>query len=830
MKKIIFSKFILLLFIFILLINIPTLLIAKNDLQDLEKYQGKTIVGIKIKGLSTITEEEVFSLLPFRINEKLDITLLSKAISNLYNTGYFENIVIYINSVNNDNIKLIIKVTEKPIILNFKITGNKKIKTDDLKNVVSIQEGDFFSERKLDNTIRSIKEKYLSEGYENVKIEVKKNTTDKGIKIEINIIEPKRLKVHTISFIGNKVFSSSKLKSVMETKTFLQIIFEIRKGAFLQTTFESDLEKIIDLYYSKGYLDANIKKVDKKIIEREKDKLLNITIYIDEGKQYFLKKFNINDNKLFTKEEILTYVLKDEKIKIGSYYNRVFFKKLIEKIRDFYSQYGYIYVQGDLSEDVNKETREVNVSINLYEGEKVHVEKIFVKGNSKTKDYVIFRELMVDEGEVFNANKLRQSVMNLYNTQYFSNIDVQMKPGDDPSLINLIILLEEQRTANFSFGASYTPGIEMGFGLQTSYQDINFLGRGYSIKETGNLGVNNANISLSFQDKWFLNEPINFGIDISYSFTRFTNKPIDMNEDGIPDPFSSWDEYNYAVTNYSDFKDRYSDWLKNYISDKISFSMLLGKRWIPYFSASIGWSIGANRYRNEENNDYIFAPASENANLSIAFTNFGKWVLFDSLVVNFKWDTRDFYLFPRKGFLYKQSFTYTGGLLGGDIQYLKTNSAFNINFLTFWDIVLSLNLSAAFIFPQFNGDLVLNSEDYLFISGYNESRGWLNLMNFLGRAKFVFSLEFQRIIVKNIVSGVAFIDFASLLNSPENLNSISLKNFYNSIGVGAKLQIPSLPIRIYFAKRFIIEDGAIKFIDYGWDNWSFVFSVGDMIF
>lgn len=830
MKKSLFLKFSLLFILLFLIFNFSISIFADTGLENVQKYQGKTIVKIEIKGLNAITQEEVFALLPFKINEKLDIVLLSKAISNLYNTGYFDNIVIYVDSVNDNSVKLTIEVKEKPIILSFEITGNKKIKKDDLKDSITIQEGDFYSDQKLNNTIRSIKEKYLSEGYENVQINVDKNFTDKGVNLKLTIIEPKRLKVHKITFVGNTIFKSSKLKAQMDTKPFLQIIFEIQKGAFLESTFDNDLNKIIDLYYTKGYLDANIKKVDKKVIEREKDKLLDITIYIDEGKQYALNGFKITGNKLFTEKELLSSILKDNEIKIGDYYNRIFFKKLIDKIRDFYSQYGYIYVQGDLNEDINKDKREVFVSIKISEGKKAHIEKIYIKGNSKTKDYVIIRELMVDEGEVFNTKKIRQSIMNLYNTQYFSNIDVQMKPGDDPSLINLIVLLEEQRTANFSFGASYTPGVEFGFGLQTSYQDTNFLGRGYSIKETGNLGVNNANISLSFQDKWFLNKPINFGVDLSYALSKYTNKPIDMDQDGIPDPFTTWDEYNTAITTDTNYTTTYADYLKNYISDKISVSLLLGKRWVPYFSASVGWSIGANRYRNEDGNNYIFAPASEDGTSSLAFLNFGDWIFFDSLTFSFRWDTRDFYLFPKKGFVFKQSLTYTGGILGGNIQFLKTNSAFNINFNTFWDIILSFNTSAAFIFPQFDGRLILNSEDYLYISGYNESRGWLNLINYLGRAKFIFSFELQKMIVKNLVSGVVFADFASLLNSPEDISNISINNFYNSVGFGAKLQIPSLPIRIYFAKRFIINNNSIQFIDQGWENWSFVFSVGDMVF
>ncbi len=778
-------------------------------------FIGKKISKIVINGLNIVTKEEILFLLPVKVGDSLTVGNLNQIIPVLYKTEYFKSITYELSFDIDRSVIITINVTERELINKIEIQGNKELSKDKIIEVLILQSGDFISEIKIKKSIELIKNLYLDEGYETPDIEysIEKNQNDNSVNIIIKIKEKKRYIIKNIILEGNKVFTEKEIKKVITTKKQFKFIFEFNKGVLNQGKLEQDLKSIAKLYYSKGYLDVEVLVKDIKITETEKEKQITLIISINEGEQYLLNSFNIVGNKLFT----LTEFLKPEYINTNVVYNRVAIEQMAEQIRQYYGNYGYVFANVNIEENISFSDRKVDIIITISENKRAHVEKIIVKGNTKTKDYVIIRELMIQEGETFSIDKIRQSIYNLYNTQFFSAIDVQFQPGSDDTLINLIIAVEEKSTGQFKFGATFSPGVENSFGLSGSIAEPNFLGLGLQISAELSIYLDNKYIlTLSYLDKWFLGEPIQFGVNLSGSVSQNTGY-VDNDQNGEPD-FDPDNTDSYLTMNY---------W-----QDKFGLSFTFGKRWRPYFSL-IGYiSTNLLRYHSVDGvtdlpyvSDYAFKPFIEFAN-----GNDNYWSYSGSVSLVARYDTRDYYLFPTKGFFIKGMFGYYGGLLFGDSQFIKLNLGFNINQSLFWKIVLSFNTSLDFIFPQIDGQIAVAPEDMLYINGYTDIRGWkIKLDPYYGRAKGVFSIEFQREIIMQMLSFAAFIDVGYLLNTPSNLLTMNLANLFGTIGFGIKIQIPQLPLRLYLTHPFVVtSSGQIDFLKTSFWYWDFTLTVGDI--
>lgn len=789
-------------------------IMAQDNLQ-IESFIGKQISKIIINGLNTVTKEEILFLLPVKVGDTLSLSSINQIIPVLFKTEYFKTVTFDLSSDLDGSVIITITVVERELINKVEIQGNKAISKDKILEVLIIQSGDFISEIKIRKSIELIKNLYNNEGYESPDVEytIEKNQNDNSVNVTLNIKEKKRYILKTIVFEGNTIFKENEIIKVMNTKKQFKFIFEWNKGILNQGKLEEDLKSIEKLYYSKGYIDVEIFVKDIIVNETEKEKQITLIISIREGEQYQLNSFLMVGNKLFDLSEFL----KPEFVTSGVVYNRIAIQSIAEQIRQYYGNYGYVFANVNVEENINFTDKKVDVIFTISENKRAHIEKIIVKGNTKTKDYVIIRELMIQEGETFSIDKIRQSIYNLYNTQYFSAVDVQFQPGSDDTLINLIIAVEEKNTGQFKFGATFSPGIENSFGLTGSIAEPNFLGLGLQISADLSIYLENKYIlTLSYLDKWFLGEPITFGISLSGSIAQ-SSTYVDNDQNNEPD-VDPENTDNYLTMNY---------W-----QDKFALSFTFGKRWRPYFSLVSYITGSLIRYHSVDGvtdlpyvSEYAFIPFIEFAN-----GNDNYWSYTGSISFVGRYDTRDYYLFPTKGFFIKAMIGYYGGILFGDSQFIKLNLGFNINQTLFWKIVLSFNSSLDFIFPQLDGQIAVAPDDLLYINGYTDIRGWkLKMDPYYGKAKGVFSLELQREIIMQMLSFTTFIDLGYLLNTPANILNIGMGDFFGTIGFGLKIQIPQLPLRLYLTHPFVItSSGQIDFLKTSFWYWDFTLTVGDI--
>lgn len=826
------------LIIFILLIFIYSYSYAQNSNEnqviDIYKYEGYKIQKIEIEGLKNVTKDEVLMMLPFSEGDEIDVYNFSRIIQILFSSGYFENIEVSIKPYDNISIILIIKLKEFPMVYDVTFTGNKKIGKGDIEKNLVIKKGDFFSPFLQKKQIDELKKLYSTKGYENLEVIINSeqakdkngNLLENFVNVKIEIKEPKRILITKIEFINNKVFNSCTLRNEMKTKTFMKFIFEIRNGVFQEEQFNEDLEKIKNKYYSKGYLDVKFENIEKKTIEKKDEINLEIYITVNEGSIYYFEDFKILGNKVFEKDEIL----KGIEIKNNVPYDRNFFEKLKERIRQYYSNYGYIFAVVIMDEDIDLDNKKVNVSYTIFENTRAHLRNIYIKGNTKTKDYVILRELMFKEGEVFNVGKITQSIYNLYNTQFFSYLDVQIKPTDYNDIIDLIIIVEEGPTGSFKFGGFYQPGAGLeGLGLNGEYSQKNLLGMGYNISTNLNISIKDFQLSFNFFDRWFLNQPLIFGVSLSYQNQLLTGQLSDNDKNGVPDPFNSIEEYKTTLETNPSYYSTNTGYLMDYNKGTFSFSLTFGKRWIPFNSLSFGTFLNFTNYNPTKDYLNYFPWISDNIDINSPVTD--NWWKSFSLFLIYEFDSRDYILMARKGIWFKERIDYFGGILGGNISFIRSITTFNFNFGLFLDLAYHFTTQVGFLFNQLDGKLYIDKQNYFYINGNYDIRGWMSLGYLVGRAKFSINNEIEGEIFKGYLNGILFFDIGSIFSTPESLFNLNLNDLYFSYGLGLKLQLQQLPFRLYITKKFRIIDNS--FIDFnpGFFNWVFVLSFGDfMIF
>ena len=308
-------------------------------------------------------------------------------------------------------------------------------------------------------------------------------------------------------------------------------------GVFKEDEFDDDRGQLVDFYHNHGYLDFEIKDVK---LDRPKTNTMVIRYYIYEGRQYKVGSVAFTGNKLFNAEDIRrglqsVHDFEHSKAKLGPHglamdagdiFTPDGLSKDTQALEDFYGSKGYLdVVQGASLRVVripNVDTGTMDLEFQIKEGQKTHVEKIDIRGNVKTKDKVIRRELAISPGEVFDMVHVKISKQRLEGLQYFDKVDLRPEPTDPPiaGRKDLIVNVEEQNTGNFMLGAGFSSVdalvgyVEVTQANADLFHPPTFTGAGQKLRLFVQLGTERQDYELSFIEPWFLNRKLSFGVDL----------------------------------------------------------------------------------------------------------------------------------------------------------------------------------------------------------------------------------------------------------------------------------------------------------------------------
>ncbi len=826
-----------------------------------EWYLNKPIKDFKFKGLETVAESELRPIVRPYIGKKFTLDLFWEIQEKLYALDYFDSIESNALPGDADKKSVIVEfiVKEHPTVSSIEIEGAHRIGTTEILDKIVLKRGDMITDAKLKSDREVVRTLYLEKGFTDVKVDtsVVKNKNANTAKVIFKIVEGEQTTIKEIKFVGNHYASASTLRGIMKTKA--QSLFN--SGVYQENKLKTDIKAIEDYYANHGYIDAKVEKVDKRIVENKKEgrRYMYLTLYIKEGEQYRYGGMKFEGNKIFSTKKLESLVRQ----KPGAILSKKRLNADFQRISDLYYENGYIFNTIKLEEKRNEKTKTITYTVKIVERERAHIESITFKGNKKTKDFVLYRELPFEVGDIFNKKKIIEGLRNLYNLQYFSSVSPDTTQGSAEGLMDIVINLEETSTADINMGITFS-GADFPVSGVVRWSERNFRGMGETIGASLEASPVKQSLSFNFVEPWMFGVRWMGGINFALTHAEMSGIPQDILPPvfsvadynagiAVPDPYdghyvftkqtvyngttynagdpfpgiptaeeisqySLKTDYQYAVQTGEKIPSQYE---MSYNSYDISLGLNTGYK----FHSFLGWlgtGLGlSTRFRTLSYDSDKYRPYDPKIR-----SNLDRWSVINKLTMDFYWDRRDFILNPTTGFFLDQKFTYTGGILGGDRQYIKTTSRVD-GFLTFfslpvfeeWNFKLvgAAHSAISFIVPQLDGRLITDFTDLLYIDGMNVARGWSTGTTPLsyGRVLWDNRVELRVPIAERILWGVLFCDGAGLWATPEDFTHMSIEDMLFSFGAGIRFTIPQFPIRLYLAKGFQIKNNGIVWKDGG---------------
>jgi outer membrane protein insertion porin family len=803
-----------------------------------DTYEGREIVEIRFEGLVVNDVAEVRPVIETKKGSILDLRTIDEDLKALYNLQLFEDISVDVQETEG-GIVVTFMFTELPIVRDIKVNGNKKVKDRTIKESILLKEDEVFRESELFIDVENIKSLYEEKGrpeskvsYEVKEVIEKKKRSDetyRAVDVIFDIEESRKIVVRSLAFSGNENVRDEALFRTIETKERGRFF---SSGHFQESEFERDKDLIESYYADRGYVDAQVIKVDmaSEMNEERKREELDITIFIEEGRQYTYAGADISGNEIFTDEELYEQITLDE----GAVYNKSEWEKSVQAIRNLLTSNGYIYFAMNVEEKKDSENLTLSYTIDITENSKAHVHNIFLTGNEKTKDFVIEREVVIKEGEIFNRTKIERTVEKLYSLQYFSVVNVDIKPGTELGLVDLIFDVEEGRTGMFSFGLTYSTS-GRGISFYEEVSEKNFLGRGLRLYEKVQFGFTQQIVEFGLDEPWLFNKPISAGVSFSFARTVYGKAsgdevyvydPVNNLPDGTNIPKGVIYDVNPDGSYNLDFSDAQS---MQYLNKTYRLALRLGRRFARYYGA--GGELSFSVFQNYNGTGDI--PYNEDLREEWAAGYPWNWKNY--LKLNVYRDSRDIPYFAKRGSYLSQDIYFYGGLLGGYSNFIRLDTDVNYNVRTFWKFVLATRVNFGFIVPYPGRSVTADRvSDFLRVDTWNEGRGWSqpsqfpSLYSLRGESEFNFSLEYRYPIAERFVWGLLFFDASGIYFKTEDF-SLNPKDLWYSFGAGASLLVPGIPVRIYLARRFKYDYsvGSYQLANSQnfFQDWDFVFSV-----
>lgn len=768
-------------------------------------FYDKPISKITFEGLVHVNRDEVTSVTNQYLGKDFTDTLYSELISKIYALELFEDIIPEAIPANEEKKSVILKFTVKelPVITDIKFKGNAHIKPSALKEVIGVKELEVLNEQKIPADVRAITEHYLNKGYTNVKVSYELEKEEDGdVVLTFNISEGKAVIVTQINFEGNYIVSEKTLKSKFTQKE--KGLFN--KGAFLEANEELDRQAILNYYHSRGYIDATVLDIKRSItenIEENRDEIV-LTYVVREGEQYTYGGITISGNTIFSTEQLVECI----KLKPGMIFNQPKFNEGLTAIYDTYFESGYTYNSFEDKMHRDTEKHEVSFSLRIVENDRAHIENIIIKGNEKTKDYVILRELPLESGDIFSKSKLTAGLRNLYNLQFFSMVNPQILPGSENNLVDLIINVEEQSTTSLEFGLTFSGVSETNkipISVFAKWQDSNVAGTGKTLSAQLAVATDQQSVSLGYNDSWFLGLPLSFSLSGSFYHKELTTLQNMYLPDGL---------------NTTDYYMDYTNWTT-------SVGASVGRRWTPDFAIlTLAGGISFNLLNNVYDPE-MYTPVDTTIS---EYNNDWGWT--NSVWTSFSIDDRNINYDPSKGWFASQRLSWTGLIPAIEDQfYLRSDTKLE-GYVPLVDWAVSEHWSLQLILAGYTGlsfqvpsaNTTIGATNQLYIDGMFNGRGWGIESGEKGQAMWSSYVELRWPFVKGMLAADFFFDAVALKDTLQDLGNLTLNDFKFSFGPGLRIAMPQFPLRFLLANTFYFKDGQFTWREDNKADWQFVLS------
>jgi len=867
---------------------------GKEEIVPIRSFNGLDVLAEHNSTTLSIGKGDAPKYKIVTIDEPLDPAKISDSIKVLFSTGKVVDVRAEVEEYG-DGVIVRFYCSERPLVSRIDFKGIDLVQEADLKEKVLLRAGDPFRPDLMEKSLPMIKKKYAESGYFSAVLDYKAepdpDKDDGSIVVTVIVDEGEQVNVVKVSLLGAKKIPDTELKALIVTKEkrFLD------DGKFKREDFEMDKMKIIAYYKQNGYLDAEIID-DPNQISYEWDnpedsgnsvRAIYINLKIYEGERYYFDGYEINgvtgtvgskkSGQFITREKIesnleLRKIDPDDTAEHISQFltspasdfdddvifNNTLFEKDRQGIAFQYASQGRIYTRVSPKEHDRYAEKLVNgkierrkyrkYAINIVEGPETFLEKIYIRGNKKTKEKVIRREVVMKEEsngvcELFDSSKMEVSRSRIYNLGFFKQVNIDIRPGTREDRVNVIIEVEEQSTGTISLGGSW--GSNGGFAVFGSVGETNLNGNGQNVTVKVNYGAEAVSGSINFTEPWFMDKPVALNTSIFFTQTEYTDTSLFLN----------------------------SDEDASYISQTIGYSVGPTYRFLYYCHVGMDWthSFKSIPEASGDCSDDIFMQKRQGYKEKRAISIFTGYNSVNNS------------LNPSDGMSVKFSTTFVGGaLVRGEEHYIQFDPSFDLYYSPFhlpllkdYPCVFELRGAGSFIRPPFQKSSIekrqhraenewIETDDRFQVGGPQSLRGWdYYTDSALPQSwrkglyhQILYGAEFRVPIQKDYLWSVLFFDAASLWTdkfwekqlsdtdraiferdrNEGNLRDIRdfrngdlMSYFRYSYGFGFKIQIPMMPLRFWFGKKLEWagkEHGYFKSLS----GFNFQFGIGDMAF
>lgn len=760
-------------------------------------WAQERVEKIEIIGNERVTRETILYYLQSREGDYYNEDLLRKDFRVLWSTGFFSNIKMEEEDGARGKIVKII-VEENPVIRNISYKTGKKIKEDDIVN--KLKEKDeyilpysYFSSAKVQRVRETILSLLQEKGLHAAKVEVESSRKGKNeIDVLFKIDEGPKVRVGGVEFVGlPKLPASVPLEAMKSNQPHGVFSWITGKDTYKENKLTEDLNLVKKRFQEYGYMEASIgepklETVTKRTIFFKKQPMMKIVVPVNAGYRYLVGEVTVEGNKAISGEYLRSLI----KLKKGEVYSTRVREKSVESIGEVYRNLGFLYIQVIPVESLDPKNKRVNVTYNIMEGEVAYLHRLDFRGNTYTKDKVIRREMLLREGDRFSLALFKDSMLRI---KQLGLVDLEKEPDirpdpEDPTKIIATVNVKELQRNNIQFTAGYS-GYE-GMYVALSYSTVNFMGAGENLEITAQYGKRIKNYVFGFSEPYFLDYPITLGFNI---YDRYLILPY------------LYDRKGRGVDLIVGAR------LKGYLRGNLTYSF----EKLEIKPSSYEGSVLIDPY-------YYSAYSSMYAYPYYGYA-FGKYNV-SAIIPTVYRSTVDSPLTPTRGMMYLASAKLAGGILGGEVKFVKPHFEW-----TFWKPIfrnqsLGLHLDYSFIKSYGGSDIPFWERFYMGgerdIRGYDiYSIGPRSTEGTLigGEKSFLFNAEY----VFQVGGPLYLILFYDRGNSYLQSQKISFKDMFSSTGLEARIFVPALrvPFRLIFAynNRRIFQ---------GDTNFNFRFAIG----
>src|SRR5213596_222539 len=488
---------------------------------------------VQYTGPATISKERILAQMRTKVGQPYSNEVVQEDIKALYRTGYIRNVRIFAQP-QGDGVKVIVAVQTQAIVREIEITGAERIKPKRLRKEIKVRLNQAVNEQALEEERQKIIEVYQGKGYNDVSVQFRVDPIDEKrgtARVVFTVTEGVKGAISQIRFEGNAHISQKTLRKQMKTRGRTLIYFVDKTGRLDEVQLEQDLDKIREYYQNPGSIDVEIKEVRK---DRTPKGPMIITIVIAEGPQYHVRKLTISGYEHSTEAKVRAFL----KLKEGSVYSPKQLRDDAKAVADAYGSGGYVDLV-ILPEGAPAGPALIDVTYKIQEGDRSFVNRINIEGNTRTKDMVIRREVLVAPGDVFNTVRVDTTKKRLENLGYFAKVETYPEETDIPGRKDLTILVQEKRTGSLSFGGWFSTidqlvgFMELTQGNFDLFNWPSFTGGGQKFRLRLQYGTERKDFIMTLTEPYFLDRRLSLNGQAFYTEANYLSSEYDQRNYGF---------------------------------------------------------------------------------------------------------------------------------------------------------------------------------------------------------------------------------------------------------------------------------------------------------